>query len=418
MNAEASKQLAANGGKPVRTDPWPKRRLFGEEEKRAAVELFDKCIEAGDAFGYNGAEEDGYCREFSDYLGGGYADAVNSGTSAVYVALHALDLEPFSEVIVPPVSDPGGVMPVPMIGCIPIPADAVPGSYNLGAEQIEHRITERTSAIVVAHITGLPCEMDAIMALAAKHNLPVVEDCAQSHGATFRKRMTGTFGTVAAFSTMSGKHHATGAQGGVVFTQDEQLYWKIRRSSDRGKPFGLEGAAGNVVCSHNLNANELACAIGRAQLKKLPWIVKSRRKAAGAIAAGCEQLQAVRLNTGPSDGEGVYWFLIFRLELDRLSVDKQTFVEALGAEGIPAGASYWHSPTQQPWAVERKVLGAPGWPWTSPSYKGDPDAEYPVPNAKAADDAHFTLGFHERVGQQEVDDIVAALKKVEAVFVK
>ena len=165
MSEEALQQLAVNDGDRVRTAPWPPRHLFTDDEKQAAIDLFDEAIATGGVFVYNGEAEEAYCREFAEYMGGGYADAVNSGTSAIYVALRALDLEPFTEVIVPPVTDMGGVMPVPLINCIPVPADAAPGSFNMGPEQLAERITERTSAIIVAHIAGLPADMDAIMKL-------------------------------------------------------------------------------------------------------------------------------------------------------------------------------------------------------------------------------------------------------------
>src|SRR5690242_20306495 len=103
--------LAIDGGSKLRSKPFPARRLFGEEEKQAAVSVFDRAIEAGEAFGYNGPEEQAYEREFAESLGGGYADGVSSGTSAMFVALGALNLEPFSEVICPPITDCGGIMP-------------------------------------------------------------------------------------------------------------------------------------------------------------------------------------------------------------------------------------------------------------------------------------------------------------------
>ena len=157
-SSPALEALAVQGGSPVRTRPWPERFLFGQAEKDAAMRMFDQAIASGKAFGYSGAEEDAYCKAFADYLGGGIADAVNSGTNAVYVALRSLDLPAFSEVIVPPISDAGGVMPVALAGLIPIPADCAPGSLNAGPAQIEARITPRTSAIVVATSwLPLPC---------------------------------------------------------------------------------------------------------------------------------------------------------------------------------------------------------------------------------------------------------------------
>ena len=130
--------------------------------------MFDKSIATGNAIGYNGAEEEAFGKEFAEYLGGGFADGVNAGTNAVYVALKSLDLPPFSEVIVGCVTDPGGMMPIVELNCIPVPADTEPGSMNTGAREIEARITERTSAIVVAHIAGEPADMPGILKVAEK----------------------------------------------------------------------------------------------------------------------------------------------------------------------------------------------------------------------------------------------------------
>lgn len=413
MNAQT---LAVDGGSPVRTAPWPQRRLFGEEEKQAAIELFDRSIASGEAFGYNGPEEEAYGAEFAAYLGGGHADAVNSGTTAVYVALRALEIEPFSEIIVPPITDPGGVMPVPLMGCIPVPADTAPGSYNTDAARIAARLTPRTRAILVAHIAGIPCDMDPILDLARARNLPVVEDCAQAHGAVYRGRKVGTLGDIAAFSTMFGKHHATGGQGGVVFTRDAARYQKVRWMSDRGKPFGLPPGSGNAVAALNLNSDELACAIGRVQLRKLPGILARRRRFAADLARACQALQTVRVVEAPPDCENACWFLFFRLDAARLRVDKATFVAAVKAEGIPCEATYLHTPALADWCRQHRVFGDSGFPWTDPQYGGDPQAVYELPNALAADATHFRMGIHENCGAAEVADIAAAFAKVERAY--
>ena len=112
--------LAVNGGEPVRTAPMPPRRLFGEEEKAAAIAVFDEAIASGEAFGYNGPHETGYEADFCEMMGGGFADGVNSGTSALFCALGALDLPPCSEVVVPAISDPGAAMPAALLNCIPV----------------------------------------------------------------------------------------------------------------------------------------------------------------------------------------------------------------------------------------------------------------------------------------------------------
>ena len=312
-------QLAIHGGTPIRTKPWPPRALFGEEEKQAVIDLFDQAIASGTAFGYEGPTERAYCEEFAEFLGGGYVDAVNSGTNAVYVALRALNPEPYTEIIVSPITDQGGVMPVPLLNCIPVVADTAPGSFNVGPEQIEAAITPLTSAIVVAHIMGEPADMEGIMAVARRHNIPVVEDCAQAHGAKLNGQYLGTFSEVSAFSTMFGKHHATGSQGGLVFTKDEDLYVKIRQASDRGKPFGLPAGSTNTMATLNFNLGDLGAAIGRVQLKKLPQIVGKRQEVAKAIIAGIEDIAAVSAPEQLPGAEPSYWYLRLRVNEEHLS---------------------------------------------------------------------------------------------------
>jgi dTDP-4-amino-4,6-dideoxygalactose transaminase len=410
----------------------PARRLFGEEEKAAAVSVFDEAIRSGQAFGYGGAEEEAYCQEFAAYLGGGYADAVNSGTSAVYVALRALGVPPFTEVVCPALTDPGGIMPVPLLNCIPIVADARPGSYNVGPDEVEACLSPRTSAIIVAHVAGEPADMGPIMELARARGLPVIEDCAQSHGARYRGQLVGTIGTIAAFSTMSGKHHATGGQGGVVFTRDEALYWAARQASDRGKPFGAHitgglassaaAGVGNVFASLNLNSNDLSAAIGRVQLKKLDGIVQARRRVADAIADGLRGARTVSPGWQPDGAEASYWFLRLHVDASRISVDATTFAQALRKEGIPVAPAYTGAMQgNAPWLDQRRVFGDSGYPWAAPEYRargGDPDRRFACPNALAVLASDFNLSIHEGWGDAEVADTLAAVAKVERAFLR
>src|SRR5262249_17813563 len=150
-----------------------------------------------------------------------------------------------------------------------------PESILTSAKQIKAVLTDRTSAIVVAHMGGHPVDMDPILELATERQIPVVEDCAQAHGAVYKGRMVGTLGTISAFSTMFGKHHSTGGQGGVIFTRDPLLLAKARQFGDRGKAFGIPDKDGNLLASLNFNQTEINMAIGRVQLDKLPASIKA-----------------------------------------------------------------------------------------------------------------------------------------------
>ncbi len=410
-------RLAIDGGAKAFDRPFPARQLYGEQEKRAAMELFDRAIETGGLIGYGGEAEQTYCRRFADFMGGGYCDAVNSGTSAVYVALRAAGVPAFTEVIVPPITDPGGIMPVPLMNCIPIVADTDLHSYNVGPEQIADRLTEHTRAIVVAHFGGSPVDRDPVLELARPRGIKVIEDCAQAHGSRYKGRLVDTIGDIAAFSTMDGKHHCTAAQGGVVFTRDEAMALRGLRRADRGKPFGLEGTSTNVVASLNLNTDNLSAAVGIEQLKKLPRFIEQRRRVARAIGEGiASHCRAIRLVADPPDCASVFWFLLFDVDPERTSVSKQQFADAVAAEGLPFAASYVRPQTEHEWFRKRAVFEDSQYPWSAPQYKGDRDQALPLPNFEAMDQRLCWMSFHENLTDRDVADIVAAFEKVDLAY--
>jgi perosamine synthetase len=401
-----------HGGPRARKLPWPRRRHFDKREKRAVIRVIDREIGRGGAVIYGGVEERAYCEAFEKYLGGGYAKAVNSGTNALYVALRALDLEPGSEVIVPPITDPGGTMPVALMSCIPVPADADRGSLNISANQIRQVLTDRTSAIVVAHISGHPADMDPILRLAAERRIPVVEDCAQSHGSLYKGRMVGSLGTISAFSTMFGKQHCTGAQGGVVFTKDTLLFARARQIADRGKPYGALGNQGNLVASLNFNQDEISMAIGRVQLEKLPDGIIARRAFASLVETGLQEVDGVSLVGDAPECSGSYWFLMIRLDTSKFGCDSQEFVTALLEEGIGGVfAGYPFFPTDQPWHRDAVIFGKSGLPWSVLSEHSKPQ-HFALPNAHEANREIVRVDVHESLGDGEARDLVVAVKKL------
>ena len=408
--------LAIDGGPKVRTTPWPTRSLLGEEEKAAAMALFDQAIASGNAFGYNGPPEQQYERDFAAYMGGGFADAVNSGSNSVYCAVGALRLDALSEVIVPAITDCGGIMPVALLGLVPVVADCDPRTYNVCAETIEPLITERTRAIVVAHIAGDAVDMDPVLALARRHDLYVVEDCAQAHGTMYKGKRCGTLGDIACFSTMFGKHHCTGGQGGVVYTRNEKLHWQGRRFADRGKPFGLEGAGGNVVAGLNCNLNDLSATIGSVQLGKLPDIVAKRIAVGNAVRDAMAGHPIVGVGWQVPETQSSYWFLRMKVNTGALRVSKTEFCQALTAEGLGINPAYRAIPAEYPWFQQKKVFGDSGFPWSCSDYKGPREPQYHIEKAIEAVESHFNIAIHENFGQQEIDDIVAALEKVAAAY--
>jgi len=411
-------ELALNGGNPIRREPFPPRVVIGEEEIDAVMTLLQREKQRGGGLDrYGGEHVDAYEREFAAYHGVEYATAVSSGTAAVHSALSALRLDIAQEVISAPVTDPGGVAPILWNNCIPVFADADPDTMNMDPASVETCVTDRTRAIIVTHLAGQPADMDPILEIARAHDLAVIEDCSQAHAAQYKGRLVGTMGDVAAFSLMGGKHHTAGGQGGMVITNSPEYYWNAKRFADRGKPFNSE-ETGNLFLGLNYRMTELEAAIGREQLKKLDGIVSRRRYLVSELQSRIAHLRAVRLGKVIEGAVSSYWLILTRVDVDGLTVDKETFARAVAAEGIPVDPHYDHIVAETPWFLNRATYGKSQCPWNCPFYGRAIDYEGRFPNARRAIDAHIVLRLHEGCTLAEVDDVAAALSKVEQAFVR
>lgn len=410
-------KLAIEGGTPIRKAPLPERIMFDRREVEAVVALMEagtKRATGGVLDRYAGTMVEEYEREFARFFGRPFATAVSSGTAAVHAAVAALDLEPGDEVVTSPITDPGTVMPILFQGLIPVFADVDYRTLNITAGTIEAVLTKRTRAVIPVHLAGVPCEMEPIMRLARKKKLAVIEDVAQAHGSVYQGKYAGSFGDLAAFSLMSGKHMTSGGQGGMVLSRTEKLHLAAKRFADRGKPFGVKNAAGNPSIGLNYRMTQLEAVVGRIQLKKLKKIAAARFRLVEKLRKKMEKLTAVRLADRPADSRPDYWFCFVRVDTSRLTVDKARFAAAMQAEGMPVGAHYVIPMYENPFIRDRKTFGASGYPWNP--YR--PDIVYRCPEAERALADHMTLHLHECCGDEEVDQIHRAFEKVERRYLK
>ena len=198
--------------------PWP---FFAEDEQEAAM----RPLVSGRVNYWTGQEGRKFEQEFADYHGVKYAVALANGTVALELALYALGIGSGDEVVTTPRTFIATASSVVMRGAHPVMADTDPDTQNITADSIRAVLTPRTRAIICVHLAGWPCDMDSIMALAREKNLYVIEDCAQSHGAKYKGRPVGSFGHMAAFSFCQDKIMTTGGEGGMLLTDDENL-WK------------------------------------------------------------------------------------------------------------------------------------------------------------------------------------------------
>ncbi len=409
-------KIAIDGGIPVRARPMPARVMLGETEKKAVLKLFRKVMTFGGAFDrYGGVEVDAYEREFAAYFGVRFATAVSSGTAAIHSAIAALRLEPGSEIITTPITDPGTVSPILFQQCIPVFADVEYSTLNLSPASVEKNITAKTRAVIVVHLAGNPAKIEEIVRIARRHKIYVIEDCAQSHGAKYNGRYVGSFGDLSCFSMMSGKHTTSGGQGGMVLTNNEELYWNAKRFADRGKPFNSPETT-NLFAGLNYRMTELEAAIGRIQLKKLKKIMEKRVRVWEGLKKGFEkELSCFKLWKILPSAEPNPWFCFVLPEKKKLKLDKQTLSKALQAEGIPVGAHYVIPIYQQKWIVERNTFGKSRLPWSLPGVRKI-NYENSCPSAERALAEYMTMYIHECWGEKEVSDTIKAFRKVEQYY--
>ena len=196
---------------------------IGDDEAEAVAD----AIRRGEISGSFGVEIESFEREFAEYVGVRHGVAVTSGTTALHIAVAALELEPGSEILVSASTNIATALAAYHNGHVPVPVDSEPTTWNLDVDLIESQITARTRAIVPVHLFGHPVDMEAIAEIAERHDLAVIEDCAESHGAMVRDRMTGSFGDMGCFSFYANKIITTG-EGGMVTTSDDGLAERLR----------------------------------------------------------------------------------------------------------------------------------------------------------------------------------------------
>ena len=292
------------------------RNCFGEEE----LAYLREVIDSQDAWRWGRSNfVPRFEQAFGEHLGRKYVHAVNSGTSANTTAYAGLGLEPGDEIICPAIAPIFVSFPIVAIGCIPIFADVDPKTQIISPEGIEERITPKTRAVVVVHLNGQPAMMDEIMAVAKKHGLKVVEDCAQAYDAYYKGRKVGTIGDIACFSMQQSKH-ITAGEGGMIATDDPELYKRATEFANSGMPwymYDLERpksepvhglpTRGHFSFGHDFRFSELQGAVALAQLEKIDRFNSRRRELVEKIESELRDIQGVRLahiypNTQPN-----YW---------------------------------------------------------------------------------------------------------------
>lgn len=413
--------LALDGGMPVRAKPFPATKTIGDEEREAVLDV----LESGSLSQFLGVWGEEFlggkwvqlCEEaVRARLGSAHAVSVNSATTALQVSLAAVGIEPGDEVIVPPYTMSATAASVVLSDAIPVFADIEDETYGLDPVSVEERITPQTTAIVAVHLFGHPARMGELTELADRHGLRLIEDAAQSLGATWHGRETGTIGDAGVVSLNRHKIIQSG-EGGVVVTDHAQVAQIAQLVRNHGEVVvantDLRSIANTVGSNYRLS--ELHAAIATAQIAKLDDLLLVRQELGARLGERLNGLPGLHPGL-PAEGctHGYYLFPV-RLDHERLAVSRNMLVRALRAEGIPASEGYVEPIYLQPMYQQRIARGSRGFPWTGGLWQGDVSYERgicPVTERMYESDLLLLDVCRVPLTEHDVDDVADAFEKV------
>jgi perosamine synthetase len=428
------RDLALNGGKPLRTKGWSDNFTTGEEEVEAAarairsgyLSLFEGSFTPDAPFSFKGGPEVQKLEKlWRDYYGCRHAISVNSATSGLFMAMGAAGVGYGDEVIVSPYTMSACALAPLIYGAIPVFADVEAETGCLDPDSIEKLISPNTKAILVVHQFGIPADMDRIMDIAGRHGLIVVEDCAQAHAALYKGRYVGTIGHIGVFSLNVNKTIQSG-EGGVCVTDDDDLAYRLQLIRNHGE--AVVGLAGyeeiTNIAGFNYRMTEVTAAIAAVQIGRLDKLNTARMELVQQMNEGLASLGFLRPLKGRNEcsGQGcchaTYYIYPMRFDSGPAGCSRKEFVDALNAEGLMMAQGYVRPLYLQP-LYQRKHLFKNGYPFSAPENLNLRQA-YDAGTCPVTERLHFQeLISSEHIrpphDASDIDDILKAIRKVAGV---
>jgi dTDP-4-amino-4,6-dideoxygalactose transaminase len=398
--------LALEGGTPVRTEPFPTWPQFGDEEEQTLLAV----LRGGQWGKIAGTEVSRFERRFAEYHQASHAVAVVNGTTGLRLALMAIGIEAGDEVIVPPFTFIATASAVVEVNATPVFADLDLETFNISPAAIEQALTPRTRAIIPVHLGGLPANMDAIMEIARRHNLSVIEDAAHAHGAEYKGRRIGSIGQMSMFSFQSSKNVNCG-EGGIVLTSDDHLaarLWSLHNCGRKPDRAWYE----HFILGGNHRLSEFLGALLNTQWDRFEQQARRREENGRYLAQRLEPVPGIHPQARDADcTRHAYHLFAFRIDPAEFGTSRERFLQALTAEGIPAAAAYPVPLYRQP-VFEQHAFG----PYARhPRCEPKPDqAQVHCPNCE-------TISYHQGVWMEhtlmlgerkDIDDIADAIEKI------
>ena len=369
--------------------------IIGQEE----IEAVKRVLESGMLAEGKVSRE--FEKLFTEYTGTKYATVTSNGTTALSTALEAMNIQPGDEVITSPFTFIASANSIAMVGAIPVFVDIKPDTYNIDPELIEDAITDKTRAIMPVHIFGMPADMRHILDIAESHDLQVVEDACQAHGATVDGKQVGSLGHVNCFSFYATKNLMTG-EGGMITTDNEELYDEILMVKNHGR--GKQGGYSHFRIGYNNRMMDIVSAIGIEQIKRLPEAVKERRKNAQEFDDFFSEFDSIRPQVEEEGLMSSYHIYAPRLYSDKMNRDE--IVAALRNEGVGSRAVY-----ALPCHKQDTYLDIQKWRWAQ--FVDYPDySAVTLPISEEVGQRHFDIPVHPSLSNEDKEHIKAAFQKI------
>ena len=401
-----SEQLAIEGGAKAVAGPAPKLVRWGAPER----DQLDAMLGQNTLFYWRGPRTGLFLERFRKVCPLPHAMSCSSGTAAIHIAVAAAGIGPGDEVITSSITDMGTVIGVLYQQAVPVFADLGRNTYNLDPADVERRITPRTKAIIAVHLAGNPCDMDALRAIADRHKLVLIEDCAQAWGARRGGRPIGTEGDAACFSLQNSKQVTCG-DGGVVASAHPGIGPLLQPFGDKG----FDRLKGGGLFEHfatNYRMSEPQAAVAAAQMERLEAIAETRARLGALLNEELTDLAGVEPPAVRPEDRCTYWFYMMRIRPEALRCSRTEFVKALAAEGAPVAEGYIPVPLYGNPVFQTHGFFAGRWPLKEMGLTEMDYSKVALPETEAILKTCVRLMIHEAMDETYVRAIAAAVRKV------
>lgn len=397
--------LAIHGGEKAVKKPAASGPRWGSLEQKQ----LEAMLEQSSLFYWKGPQTELLTERFREVCPLKYVQTCSSGTAAIHIAVAAAGIGLGDEVITTPVTDIGSVIGVLYQQAVPVFADLGAGTYNLDVADVERRITPKTKAVIAVHLAGNPCDLDALKALADRHKLILIEDCAQAWGAQSRGRPIGTVGHFACFSLQDSKHITCG-DGGVVGSNDERFGPLLQKFGDKGGDRRKWG--GFDAFATNYRMSEPQAAVAAAQLSRLEGIAAKRARLGNLLTEKIASLPGIIPHQVHPQDRAVYWFYMLRVQPEALRCSRSEFVKALLAEGAPVTGGYIKVPLYGEPVFQNHGFFAGRWPVKEMGLTDMDFSKHKCPEAEAILQSCIRVKIDEHMDEQYILDVAEAIRKV------